>query len=59
MSCLIFGALNVLDAEQFLGPIQDTMEFFGQAETNLLTMQVRNRVDINFTIKAPPVFKMK
>ena len=48
----------MLDAGRYLGPIQDENEFFSQAETDLLTMQVKNRVDINFKVKAPPVFKM-
>jgi methyltransferase family protein len=58
MSCLVFGAWKALDLERYLGPLQDPEEFFRQADMELLTMLINNRIEITLNIKTPPVHKM-
>ncbi len=58
MSGLIFGALQVLDVEHYLGPLQDPGEFFSQAEAALLTIQINSRVEVSLSVKPASVYKV-
>lgn len=58
MSCLVFGAWKALDLERCLGPLQDPEDFFRQADVELLSMLINNRIEITLNVKTPPVYKM-